>query len=210
MPARLSGLAITEVVAGFVLAWSGIRNRTLTDTARSLLQGKNPAAVPGAPPALGVSSGGSAAVTTSASGELSGASDSEIASTALQYQGHLYDFGGAPGPDGLGPWDCSSFSNFVIGVRLKMAIPGYSPGQYTGSVHGPTTLSYLAWTGCTTVGHDPSAAQAGDLAVWQTHMGICTGDGNMISAQGPNGTPSTVVSRIEGPAGEFLTIRRIR
>jgi cell wall-associated NlpC family hydrolase len=49
-------------------------------------------------------------------------------------------------------------------------------------------------------------AQAGDLCCWQTHIGICTGSGQMISAQDP--ALGTGVSNIE-LAGEILFVRRI-
>jgi hypothetical protein len=45
--AALSGLALAEMVAGVILAWSGIENATLVQTIRSLAQGQKPA--PGPP-----------------------------------------------------------------------------------------------------------------------------------------------------------------
>jgi cell wall-associated NlpC family hydrolase len=118
-----------------------------------------------------------------------------------------YRWGGAPAV-GTGNWDCSSFVNWVVGHDCGMAIPGYAAGSYGGAEHGPATLSWLAWSGCTTIGHSGSAAQPGDLAVWQTHMGICTGPNTMISAQDPqNGTR---ISAIDGfISGELLYIRRL-
>jgi cell wall-associated NlpC family hydrolase len=88
-----------------------------------------------------------------------------------------------------------------------MAIPFYGAGKYDGSVHGPATGSWIIWTGATTVGHDGNVAQAGDLAVWQTHMGICTGPNQMVSAQNPGS--GTQVSSINGFINEFLFIRRL-
>lgn len=203
MPAKLSGVAVAEVTAGFVLAWSGIKNQPIGTTLRDLLKGRNPPALPEAPPGIGTAPGGSVQA------PLSGASDSAIASAAAPYQGHCYSFGGTPGRDGTGCWDCSSFVNYVLGVRLRMAIPGYSPGQYDGTVHGPTTLAYLAWAGAVTVGHSGAQAAAGDLCVWQTHMGIATGDGNMISAL--NASLGTRVTPVDGTVtGELLYVRRIR
>lgn len=206
MPAKISGVAVAEVMAGFVLLWSGIKNQPVGAVVKDLLKGKNPPTVPEAPPTVGV---GNAPPGTPGGAPLTGASDSAIASTALAYSGHCYDFGGAPGKNGQGCWDCSSFANYVLGVRLRMAIPGYSAGQYDGTVHGPTTLSYLAWTGAATVGHSSSVAQAGDLCVWQTHMGIATGGGNMISALDPSqGTRETTIDGIV--TGEVLYVRRVR
>lgn len=91
-----------------------------------------------------------------------------------------------------------------------LPIPGGSWADATrnGTEHGPNTLSWLAWSGAETVGHHSSAAQPGDLAVWQTHMGIVTGPNEMVSAQNP--ADGTRQSSIDGfIRGEFLFIRRI-
>jgi len=125
----------------------------------------------------------------------------------LQYKGASYVWGGAPA-NGIGNWDCSSFCNWVIGHDMDMAIPGNPAGTYTGQSHGAVTGQWLIWGGCTTVGHSGSAAVAGDLCVWQTHMGIAIGGGQMISAQTP-GPDQTLVSAIDGFIPELLFIRRL-
>ena len=122
--------------------------------------------------------------------------------------GHPYIYGG--NSNVIDGWDCSSFANWVIGHDEGLAIPGGSWAAETanGSQHGPATGSWLIWTGCTTIGHDGNLAQPGDLAVWQTHMGICTGPNQMVSAQDPaNGTR---VSAINGFIPEILFIRRLK
>jgi NlpC/P60 family len=148
--------------------------------------------------------------TSSPSSAAGAQSGSSIASDALKYTGHCYSFGGAPGASGVGCWDCSSFINFVIGHDLAMAIPGYSPGKYSGASHGPPTSAWLAWSGCTTVGHNASEADVGDLLIWQTHMGVCTGNGMMVSALNSNlGTLQTTISDA-APFGELLFVRRLK
>lgn len=197
----VSGTAVAATAAGALLIWSGLKGASVSQALRSVLSGKKPsaanvnpisgAAEPGIPGGLGSLGSGSGA---------------SIAADALQYQGAGYVWGGAPA-NGSGNWDCSSFCNWVIGHDEGLAIPGYGAGKYNGSVHGPTTLVWLAWAGCTTVGHDGAVAQAGDLAIWQTHMGICTGPNEMISAQNPQS--GTAVSPINGFIPELLFIRRL-
>lgn len=123
-----------------------------------------------------------------------GFTSSGIANDALQYQGHAYTYGGAPGKSGQNPWDCSSFVNWVVGHDSGRAIPGYGPGQYDGSVHGPPTGSWMAWPGMTHI--SASEAQAGDIAVGVTHMGIVIGPNQMISAL--NSRITTKITPIAG------------
>lgn len=48
--AGLSGLALAEIAAGVLLAWSGIQNQSLTDTLKPLLSGKAPTPGPAGDP----------------------------------------------------------------------------------------------------------------------------------------------------------------
>src|ERR1700734_2202521 len=104
---------------------------------------------------------------------------SVLVSDALKYQGAGYVFGGTPGASGVGPWDCSSFVNAVVGRDLAMAIPGYAAGDYHGQAHGPVVSEWASWDGATTLptGQTPSA---GDIVVYNGvgasgHMGIALG-----------------------------------
>jgi len=99
----------------------------------------------------------------------------------------------------------------VIGHDLGLAIPLYAAGTYTGADHGPPTGAWLLWGGATTIGHDASVAQPGDLCVWQTHMGIAIGGGQMVSARSATADPPTGVGAIAhgGPAGQQLFVRRL-
>jgi hypothetical protein len=95
-----------------------------------------------------------------------------------------------------------------VGHDNGLAIPFYRVGGYNGSAHGPDTLAWLGWGGCVTVGNTGSVAQPGDLCVWQTHMGIAIGGGQMISAQ--NSASGTQVSGIDGFVPELLFVRRLK
>jgi cell wall-associated NlpC family hydrolase len=125
-----------------------------------------------------------------------------------------YRFGGAPGANGRDGSDCSGFVNYVLGVMLGMAIPGYLPGAYKGTGHGPVVIQYASgWDGDVAV----TAAQAapGDLAVWPglgglAHIGIVTGKNQMVSALNPSaGTAVTPITGY-GPPGVPQVFRRVK
>lgn len=203
MPGHANGFSLAYTATGAVVLWSGIKGWTISQTFRQLLSGKTPS---------GSSEPISTAVAASSSSATSvpvTATGNTIADDAQKYAGHPYLYGGAPGSDGSRPWDCSSFCNWVLGHDLGMILPGQSSPGYSGTSHGPNTVLYLAWSRAQTVGHSPSAAQAGDLCVWQTHMGIALGGGQMISAL--NQSLGTRVTTIEGgsPGGEVLFVRRV-
>jgi hypothetical protein len=198
MPGKLNGPALASLTAGSILIWSGIKGWSVLATIGDVISGKQPKQ----PSIYPLTSGENAGST----GGTGGNTGSIIADTALQYQGHLYKYGGAPGASGQNPWDCSSFCNFVIGRKLGMAIPGYGPGKYPGTVHGPPTGSWAIWPGL----HHKSRNNivAGDIIIWPTHMGIAISPTEMVSATGPDGTPSTKRDPIHGggPVGESIIV----
>lgn len=206
----VNGRAVAAVAAGGILFVSGLRGWSISATFRDILAGKAPGAN-NVNPITGTSAADIAA--NSADAGLSGvssaaglATNSDVANDALKYRGAGYVWGGNPSA-GIGHWDCSSFVSWVLGHDLGMAIPGYKPGQYTGSVHGPVTGQYLVWSGAISI---PRASmQAGDLACFLTHIGIVTGSEQMISALNPS--LGTQVTSIKGgsPAGETVHIRRL-
>lgn len=160
----INGVAVSSVAIGSVLLWSGIKGWNLSRTIGEIVTGHKP-------------SGSDVNVLTADSATANGFTTNDVANYALQYQGHAYRFGGAPGKNGTDPWDCSSFANWSFS-KTGHSIPGYGPGQYDGSVHGPPTGSWIAW-----MTHIPqNQAQAGDLVVSATHMGIVIGPNQMISA----------------------------
>lgn len=197
MAGQISGLAVAYTAAGLVLLLSGYRNDTLQETITSLLKGQVPPANPTGAPQIGVTNNqatGSSGTTTAATGS--------IAQIAESYVGKLtYVYGGPPPP---GTVDCSSFTSKVLN-QAGISDPGGAP--FNPNTHGPTTLSYLTWSGASTIGNSASLAQSGDLCVWQTHMGICVGPGQMVSAQDPAlGVGQGSISM----PGEILFVRRIK
>lgn len=124
---------------------------------------------------------------------------SAIANDALRYQGAGYQYGGSPA-NGIGNWDCSSFVSWVLGHDLKLSIPMYPNGTYTGSAHGPTAMQYLTWGGANSIAR--SSAAPGDLICWATHIGIVVANNQMISAY--TSSTGTLITGIDGagPTGE--------
>jgi hypothetical protein len=121
--------------------------------------------------------------------------------------GHCYVFGGAPGPNGQGCWDCSSFQNYNFGVVNGLAIPGYPPGTFDATTHGPSSLTWLGSVGTVVGTVDRADAQAGDLACWLTHIGLFIDNQYMISAENP--TDGTQKGFVDGfIPGEPLTVLR--
>jgi cell wall-associated NlpC family hydrolase len=198
------GIGFAAIGVGSLFVYAGIKGYSVPQTIQNIITGKKPA------------TGQTEAVLTAAEspssvGFLGSGSGAAAAADALKYNGSPYVWGGAPaeniGPTGIGNHDCSSLANWVYGHDLGLAIPFYGVGKYDGSQHGPPTMTWLAWTGCTTIGSDPSQAQAGDVCVWQTHMGIALGPNQMISAQDPS--LGTGISNIALP-GEQLFVRRLK
>jgi cell wall-associated NlpC family hydrolase len=199
----ISGIALGEIAVGLVLAWSGIENVSITSVIGSFLSGQEPTPGPAVTYATAASDSTPGSDGTTGT---PGTTSSAIANDALKYNGAGYVYGGAPA-NGIGDWDCSSFVNWVIGHDLGGAIPGYSAGTYTGTSHGPTTGTWLLWGGCTTISSNAADAVAGDLCVWQTHMGVAIGSGQMISAQ--DEALGTGIANIAGAIpGELLFVRR--
>lgn len=197
----VDGKALTAVGIGALFVWSGVKGWSVLGTVSDVIQGK----VPTQAVANQLTTGAEAAAPLPSGlggAEISGS----LTSIALSYKGHAYSFGGAPGQDGSRPWDCSSFCNFCIGVRLHQAIPGYGPGKYDGSVHGPPTGAWGVWPGITRISRGEVAG--GDLIVWLNHMGIALDNNTMISAL--NANAGTQVTPIEGHGnGPILAYGRL-
>ena len=192
-----NGRALTAIGIGSLLVWSGVKGWSVLATIGDAISGTKPKQSVAYPLQT---IGGQSAVT--------GDAPDGIAGIAMQYVGHAYRFGGAPGTDGSKPWDCSSFVNYVVGVKAQMAIPGNGPGKYTGTTHGPPTGVWAAWTGMGTVKR--SQVQAGDILLWLGHMGIATGHDTMISALNPKiGTKTQQIDSGVG-RGPLMRIGRLR
>lgn len=172
----VKGSGVAAIAIGVLFTWSGIKGWSVLGTIRDVISGKTPSQVniyPLNAPTTGAIAGG------------------DVAAIGMQYIGHPYLFGGAPGKDGSQPWDCSSFTNWCVS-RSGRAIPGYAAGKYDGSTHGPATGEWLVWPGLTTI--QASEVRAGDIVVWAGHMGIATDNTHVVNALGRN--YGTVVSEI--------------
>jgi cell wall-associated NlpC family hydrolase len=199
----VSGVGVAAVGAGSLLVWSGIRGWSVLATFGDLVTGHRPNQTA----VNSLTTGAQSASFTSGMGPTTGLSGSTLADTAKQYIGHGYRFGGAPGADGSGLWDCSSFVNWVASVKLGRAIPGYGPGKYRGSAHGPPTGSWAVWPGLMHVAK--SDIQAGDIIVWAGHMGIATSHTTMVSALNPRSrTQETPIAGYGN--GPLITVGRYR
>lgn len=198
---------------GAILLWSGFRGKKWTNVLRSVISGKNPQNI--ATTAAITTAPGAYASPTDLTGGIgvpahqrTTQTGGNIAARAQSYIGSSYVWGGAPG-SGAGHWDCSSFVNAVVGRDLGLAIPMYKAGRYRGQSHGPNTVVWLAWTGAFTIKRQD--ASPGDLAIWQTHMGIIVDNGvHMVSAlDQADGTQQTTIKG-GAPFGEKLFVRRIK
>jgi cell wall-associated NlpC family hydrolase len=200
------GLGYGSIALGGLLVFAGIKGYSLAQATQDLIQGHSPLNEPVTKPISGSPASGNSGL-TSVGVASAGAAGNAISTAALKYRGAGYVWGGSPA-NGVGNWDCSSFANWVCGHDVGLPIPGYPAGGYAGASHGPVTVEWLAWSGLVTVGHDGRSAQAGDLAIWQTHMGICLGPDSMISAQTPSS--GTQISTINNFIPEILFIRRYK
>lgn len=187
------GPGLAAVAVGSVFIYAGIKGYSVLKAAQNAIQGQSPNA------------GQSTSLLVSNSGVPSTSSaTSSISNNALQWTGKLtYKYGGPP-PSGT--VDCSSFASKVLD-ESGIVNPGGTP--YSSTSHGPTTLDYLTWSGAKTISHNANDAIAGDLCVWQTHMGIAIGNGKMVSARDPS--QGVGIDSISGNIpGEMLFVRRIK
>jgi cell wall-associated NlpC family hydrolase len=209
VPAK--GTYLIAAGGGAILLWSGFKGKNWTHTLRNIISGKNPSITTTSYPitsssAAFTSDGGLTGMGVPAHASVTGTSEN-IAQDAMRYIGSGYVWGGAPG-NGSGNWDCSSFCNAVIGRDLGLAIPLYKAGAYHGQSHGPPTGVWLVWSGAFTIKKQDMAP--GDLAIWQTHMGIIVGPNEMISAlDQKDGVKRTTISG-GAPFGEILFVRRLK
>lgn len=187
-----NGAAYLAVGAGVILLWSGVKGKSVSAVARSILTGKDPGRLPDANQFDVVPGSGSVAGT----GPLP-ATDSAIANDAMQYVGTPYVWAGHL-PTG---WDCSGYVWYVLGHDFGMTILGM---RYSARWHGPVAAAYLG----VGTGVPHGQEQPGDLIVFATHIGFVVGGGHMVSALSPQyGTKVTPYDW--GPKGEPYSFRRV-
>ena len=142
--AQPKGVAIGIIAAGTVTLYAGLKGYSIPQTIQAIIQGKTPVGqtqVTGIGTPAGVA--GASAGVPGGTASLGSGSGAAIAADALRYKGAGYTWDGSPAR-GIGQWDCSSFANWVIGHDMKLAIPTYGAGKYTGSSHGPPTGAWVA------------------------------------------------------------------
>jgi len=199
--ADLNGKALTAVSIGMLFVWSGIKGWSIVGTAGDLITGVKPQQV-----AMPLTNADASAASSPEAG-IGVAGGGDIVSAAMAGQGHAYRFGGAPVLNVANPLDCSIFVNWTLSVKLGRRIPGYGPGQYKGTVHGPPTGTWAVWDGLQRVSRNNLAP--GDIIVWLGHMGIAISNTQMISALNPK--LGTRVGQIEGAArGPIVTMGRLK
>lgn len=180
---------------GFLLLWSGITNAGVLSTIQTLLTGHPP--IPGTPQ-TSIFGGSNAAANTTATGTATNATatGSAVANAALAYQGKVPYVWGGKTPSG---WDCYGFTTYVLHHDLGYNLPN---NTYSGF------LEMMAWSGATTIPNNQ--VQAGDLVVWQTHIGIAISSTEMISAENPRAGTKVDTFKNGGPdIPEIMFIRRI-
>jgi peptidoglycan DL-endopeptidase CwlO len=203
--ARVDGIGLAALGAGGLFVYAGIKGYSVPHAAQALIQGQPPGTGGQANPITtptGPAPGSGAPAATPGQAN----TDSAIANDFLAYAGKVpYVWGGASPVTG---WDCSGSCNYVINKDNSHAIPGFAPNTLTG--HGPSTLGWLAWAPGNMTHLKESETGAGDLVIWQTHMGVCTGNGEYVSAY--DTADGTAVKPIHGggPIGEIASFWRLR
>ncbi len=202
------------MMIGGYLAWFGIhywRDQVTvwpSDPAKDVLQGKGVPAPSRSASFVSIIAQGGAEAAQESAGATPGSigTGSDLSANLQSYAGKVkYVWGGANPATG---WDCSGAVNYCACHNLRLDIPGIKGGQFTGKTHGPTTVEWITWTGCKTISR--SEIQAGDLCVWQSHIGVAISNSEYVSAVDP--AEGTKVGPIDGggPSGETLVPRRIK
>jgi cell wall-associated NlpC family hydrolase len=129
-----------------------------------------------------------------------------VTDEALTFAGKVpYVFGGWSPVTG---WDCSGFAANILGIHFGLILPEMKV-PYTGQEHGPDAASYRHWDQAVKIDGDKNAI-AGDLLIWDTHIGFALDNYYMLSAL--NETYGTAVTPIAGfgPAGEGYGVHRLK
>jgi cell wall-associated NlpC family hydrolase len=205
--AEINGRALTAVAVGTLFVWSGVKGWSVLATIGDVVKGRKPSESGVTPLTVaGDDTGDGGTQGAFGGGTITGTgTGAAVAAEAVKWVGHPYRYAGAPGMDGKGFWDCSSFCNFIYAIKFGLPIPGYGPGKWNGSNHGPPTMSWAVWPGIKNVSR--AEVQAGDVILWVGHMGIAISNSHMVHA--PNPKRGTVIDRIEVEGKPIRTARYI-
>ena len=197
MAGEIDGLALGTLFAGSLFTYAGIKGYSIPHALQSLVSGQAPG-----------SGGQQYPITTNNVPSSQGISGSPLAQDLLNYVGKApYKWGGG-NPQG---WDCSGAVNYCANHDMGLPIPLYpKPHSFTGASHGPPTLGWLAWAPANMLHITSANVQAGDIVIWQTHMGIAINHTQYVSAYDTQ--EGTVVHNIHGggPVGEVATFWRYK
>lgn len=187
----VSGIGLGVALAGALLVYTGVRDVTMLDAARSLARGIAPAG-PGPRVTQVVFDGtGQPAGTTTPAGYAGGPAETSagagpnaaIATAALKYLGVPYLWGGTDPARGL---DCSGL------VQLAVR-------QATGETPPRVSLAQSRWSKFRKIGRDQVAA--GDVLWWPGHIAIAISNSDVVHAPRPGTVVRTEAIRSAGPAG---------
>jgi cell wall-associated NlpC family hydrolase len=189
---------------GALLLWSGLKGKSWSQAFRAVISGRDPTATLTAYP---ISPG---TPSTDGSG-LGGGVPGSASQLAVDFEGYVgvvpYRWNKASPRTG---WDCSGAFNYVANHDMHLSIPGYKPGTFTGASHGPNTFIYMGWLPLHAARVKSGQVEAGDVCLWQTHMGVAVDGTHYVSAFDTQ--KGTVVQPIHGggPVGEIATFWRLR
>jgi hypothetical protein len=141
---KLSGLAIAEGIAGFVLLWSGLRNQTLKTTVTDLLKGQVPPDQPETAPTVGVGHPSAATDSSTAAGSTTATATATAPSSS-----------GSPGAVN-GCTAAQTAANKAMGQLLATAY-GWGSGAEWNALNGVVMLE----SGWCNVAQNPSSTAYG-------------------------------------------------
>jgi len=178
----ISGVAVMMTGIGGLLIYAGIKNVKVRDALQAILRGQKPAVPKPITTSVsfefGPSGGGGGVVGANNSVAGGNATGTAIANKALSYVGRVPYVWGGTTPAG---WDCSGMVYYILNTDFGMPMTRM------------TTYGFDVWNGASNIPR--SQAAAGDLVMYNGHMGIAINNTDYVSAQNPQ--LGTGVSKID-------------